>query len=189
MIVHRYGTGFAGGLAAGLGLGLGVALGGAVAALYLVRRRTQQFLKPAYPRHLEKWDYDMELLDLDGKYIYGSTFRGRVLFLNFWATWCTPCVAEMPSIERLLTRLTDTTIAFACVTKESSEVTHAFLRQRSISLPVYCGTGPRSAFFDTSSLPATFVVSSDGTICFRHEGAARWDSDEMVVFLRELAAD
>jgi thiol-disulfide isomerase/thioredoxin len=184
----HYGCSFAGGLAVGVGLGFGIALVGVLAAVVVVRRQTRQTLNPVRPRCLHRWDYDMELMGLDGRYLYGSSFRGRVLFLNFWATWCVPCVAEMPSIERLLSVIADPRIVFVCVTKESADSVKAFLAKRGLSLPVYC-CDKRPEFFDTSSLPATFVVASDGTICFRREGAARWDSDEMIVFLRRLATE
>jgi thiol-disulfide isomerase/thioredoxin len=95
-----------------------------------VLRGSDENLSPARPVAPAPWDYTMELRGMDDRYVYASDFRGRVLFLNFWETWCAPCVAEMPSIERLAALFPDGDIAFACVTSGAANDVRAFLAKR-----------------------------------------------------------
>ena len=87
-----------------LGVLLTLALLGVVSwfGLRLIRGRMPSGLQPAQPRPLKGWDYRMRLRTLENELVDASTFRDQTLFLNFWATWCAPCVAELPSIERLM---------------------------------------------------------------------------------------
>jgi predicted dithiol-disulfide oxidoreductase (DUF899 family) len=94
----------------------------------------------------------------------------------------------MPSIERLASRVADADVAFACVTREPMEKVRAFIEKRGWKLPVYRIEGEPPALFETRSIPATFIIAGDGTVAMRHIGAARWDTDEIVAFLRETAA-
>ena len=114
----------------GVGLGIGTIVGGTILAGRLLHGGLQRKLKPINPDSLRGWDYDMELRYLDGRYVYGTSFGGRVVFLNFWATWYAPCVAELPSIERLMGSGVDAGVAFACITGEEPEKVRVFLKAK-----------------------------------------------------------
>lgn len=147
-----------------------------------IRGRLPSGLQPARPRPLKGWDYRMRLRTLKGEFVEASTFREQTLFLNFWATWCAPCVAELPSIERLIDRLADANVAFACVTTEPIEKVNAFIYRKPPRIPIYVLADDKPPIFETRSIPATFIVR-DGDIISQHMGAARWDTDEMVTLL------
>jgi len=132
-------------------------------------------------------DYDWTLRTLDGAEASFAEFRGRPVFLNVWATWCGPCVSEMPSIERLHRSIADDDIAVVLVTDESADTVRDFLASRNLSLPVYLTPEEVPVEFASPGIPATFVVDPGGLILFRHVGAANWDDDACREFLRSLS--
>jgi thiol-disulfide isomerase/thioredoxin len=128
----------------------------------------------------------MELSDLSGRTVDSSQFSGGVLVLNFWATWCRPCVAEMPSLQRLQEQTSDLDVRFALVTREAPSVVLRFVQDRDFDLPIYLLTGETPECFRSRAIPATFVLDKSGAIAMRHFGAARWDDPGVVAFVRGL---
>ena len=185
LLVRYRGGGFLGGLVVGVVAGIVLPMGG---LLWVARRMTKGMesdLKPAHVPRLQGWNYAMQLRALDGSAVDTASFRGHLIFFNFWASWCAPCVAEMPSIERLVTRLAEVDVMFACVTQEPREKVQAFVAKKGWKLPVYLLDGEPPEIFSTLSIPATFVLAHDGSVAMQHNGAARWDTDEIVTFLTE----
>jgi len=174
------------------GIVLGALLGPAVliAGLSLIARRLRgrisQNLKPP-PLPVFRWDFEMTTEDLDGQTVDFKGFAGRVLILNFWATWCAPCVAEMPSLARLRAATSDLEVELACVTRETRETVQAFVAKRGIDVPVYLLKGAVPEGFEFRAIPATFVLDKKGNVALRHFGAAAWDHGEVVGFVRSLA--
>jgi thiol-disulfide isomerase/thioredoxin len=150
-------------------------------------KRISQHLSPP-PPPAEPWDYALAARTLAGEPHDFRAARGRVLVLNFWATWCPPCVAELPSLLRLRQRMAGDHVDLACITSEPADVVRAFVHKRDMGeLPVVLIDGEPPPAFATLSIPATFVVGKDGAVAYRHVGSARWDADEFVAFLRRLA--
>ncbi len=114
-----------------------------------------------------------------------SDLRGEVVFLNFWATWCPPCVAELPEIEKAFQKHKDR-VAFLLVTNEEPEVVRAFMQKHGYDLPVFFSRSPVPDVFDVSALPTTFIISGEGTIVARKTGASNWDSPATDRLLEEL---
>ena len=152
-----------------------------------MRKRVGLKLQPP-PLPTSSWDYSMELADLSGEPVDCSQFSGKVLILNFWATWCAPCVAEMPSLQGLLEKTADLDVHLALVTPESSEAVQKFVEKHRTDLPIYLIAGKTPDCFKSRAIPATFVLDRFGTIAMRHFGAAKWDDDGVVTFVRGLAA-
>lgn len=128
------------------------------------------------------------LSDKTGRPLALSGLKGKVLFINFWATWCPPCIAEMPSINKLYQQFEQNSdLVFLMVDVDNSlQRSLAFMEQKNYSLPVYT---PASAIppdiFD-GSIPTTLIVNKAGEIVFEHTGGADFSNGELVQFLRDL---
>jgi peroxiredoxin len=117
--------------------------------------------------------------------------RGKVVVLNFWATWCPPCVAEMPSLERLHRALSPEGLAVVTVSTDEDEAElRSFVSQRGLTLPVLLDPGGRVAggAYRTTGYPETFLLDRDGRVLRHVVGPAEWDSPEMLADLRRLLA-
>ncbi len=140
---------------------------------------------PAFPTQM-KMNYNWRVQGLDGSELHLSQIEGKVLFLNFWGTWCPPCVAEMPSIQRLYDRVKSAEIQFMCVSDEDRRKVRKFVEERGFTFPVYTLIGQKPRVLETRGVPATFIISRDGQIVFKHVGAAQWDHETGVDFIRRL---
>ena len=131
-------------------------------------------------------DYTWSVRTLEGTEVSLSSFRGKPIYLNFWATWCTPCVLEMPSIQNLYDALKSEEVVFLVVSDEEEETVRSFIEEQEFTLPVYLYRGDLPEVLRWSALPTTLIVDGTGRIVFRHMGAAQWDHDSSLNFLRGL---
>ncbi len=116
-------------------------------------------------------------------------YRGQIVVLNFWATWCPPCVAEMPSLERLHHTLGPEGLAVVTVsTDEDGEALARFTREYGLTLPVLRDPGGRVAgdVFHTTGYPETFVIDRQGILLQHTVGPADWDTPEALGYFRGL---
>ncbi len=133
-------------------------------------------LDPPVPVPLEAFT------DLAGNSIRLADFRGRVVLLNFWATWCAPCVREMPSLDRLQAVLGDRGLRVAAVSIDRGgiKVIRPFAKRLGLKrLGLY--HDPKGALlqaFGVSGLPASFVIDRNGGIVGAYAGPAEWDGPE-----------
>jgi len=128
------------------------------------------------------------LTTLHGKVVKSSELAGKVVLVNFWATWCGPCKEEMPSLARLQKQLDPTQFALLTVTTDLQRqgISH-FLSQLGISLPVLFDEDQEvSRSFMVRGLPTTVVIARDGTIAGRAVGPRAWDSPEAVAVMRQV---
>lgn len=132
--------------------------------------------------------YQWPLLDLNGQPVNFSAAAGNVTILNYWATWCPPCLAEMPSLQKLFNKYGQM-VQFYCVSNETGVKLRRFMERQSYSLPVYIETAPPHALLQSSSLPTTFVISKTGKIAMRTTGAANWNSGKVHRLLDTLLAE
>lgn len=117
-----------------------------------------------------------------------ARYRGKVVFLNVWASWCAPCIAEMPSIASLYSELKDDDdIEFLLVSvDEDFEDAKAFTESRDLDLPIYHYRGKDPEIFDSAVVPTTYVVTPSGKLAMKKQGMAKYDSPEFVEFLETL---
>ena len=119
-------------------------------------------------------------LNGNGAEVRLADFAGKTVVLNFWATWCTPCVKELPSLARLQAARTDLTVIALNVDTKAEGPIADFLKEVGASeLEAY--TDPKKKLwraFRLNSLPTTFVISADGRVVGRRERDAEWDSPE-----------
>lgn len=125
---------------------------------------------------------DGELLDINAN-------KGEIYFINFWATWCPPCRAEMPSINALSSKIKNkNNIHFIMVdvdNKISSSV--KFMRKHSYDLKVYSVESVLPEYIFNGTLPSTLIIGPNGTIVFKHTGMADYDNAEMLNFLNAMS--
>ncbi len=128
----------------------------------------------------------LEFLDKDGQSLELSAFHGRVVLINFWATWCAPCLAEMPSLNRLQIALGNEDLAgadFQVITiatgrNENADIDSFFTNQNITHLTRYRDPNLRLALaLGAGSLPTTVLMDRDGFIIARLQGEADWDSE------------
>jgi thiol-disulfide isomerase/thioredoxin len=125
------------------------------------------------------------LTGLNTKSLGYNDLNGKVLFVNLWATWCLPCVAEMPSIEKLYKDYKDK-VVFVFVTKENWQTVSRFFKNKGFDFPAYnSNEGIPNEIYSTS-IPATFIIDSDGKIVINKIGAADWNSKRVRKTLDEL---
>ena len=118
---------------------------------------------------------DWELKDLDGNILNFKDLENKIVFLNFWATWCPPCIAELPSIQDLYDDYKDK-IVFVLVSSEKPEVVKAFKDKKAYSLNSYTPLSGYPNNFNIRSIPRTFLISKKGEIIIDKSGAANWNS-------------
>ena len=124
---------------------------------------------------MEPSDYQWNISDETGVRIDPSTFQDEVVFLNFWATWCPPCIAELPEIQKIYDAYGDR-VKFVLITSQSPGEVKPFLSDRGYSLPIYYGGQKLPEKLQVRSIPTTYIISKDGAIASKKIGATDWDS-------------
>ena len=135
-------------------------------------------------------NFSGRLLTLDGEETDLQEIEGEVVFLNFWATWCKPCLLEMPSMEDLYNKLSGQGLAMVAVTEEDPAVVRSYLERNAYSFPILLDPQGELAYrFDVRGLPTTVVFDSQREVILRHVGAYSWNTPEMLERFRQLLAD
>ena len=141
---------------------------------------------------LKSWDGgpapDLRGRTLAGEDIRLSDFRGRTVIVNFWATWCAPCVAEMPALQRLRDRLATQRVEVIAVDfQENAARIAPFVERLRLTFPVVRDhDGALRAAWKVSVFPGSFVVAPDQRIAFVASGAVDWDAPEVESRIRNL---
>lgn len=121
-------------------------------------------------------DYNWKLKSIDGEVLDFNTVKGKVVLINFWATWCPPCIAEMPSMKALYADYKGK-IDFIFVSNEDAETINAFLNKNNYSFEVYNPLTKYPDAFNVKGIPRTFLIDTEGNIVIDKTGAANWHSD------------
>jgi|HubBroStandDraft_5_1064220.scaffolds.fasta_scaffold06376_4 cytochrome c biogenesis protein CcmG/thiol:disulfide interchange protein DsbE len=126
----------------------------------------------------------------DGEHAVDLTkFHGHVVVLNFWASWCAPCLEELPSLEQLQRDLPQVQIV-AVSTDDDATAYERFLKEHSVSLlTVRDGDQRSNAMYGTSRFPETYVIDKNGMIRRKFIGPQEWTSPEIVGYLKQLASE
>lgn len=117
--------------------------------------------------------------------------RGRVVLLNFWATWCKPCEDEIPSMERLYRDLQGEPFQLLAVSVDDGpEPVDAFRKRFGLSFPLLLDPAHEVAnAYQTTRFPESFLLDRDGRVVQRYIGPRRWDAPEYVQRIRELVSE
>ena len=124
----------------------------------------------------------------NGEIINIRNDKGTVYFINFWATWCPPCRAEMPSINALSSKIINKDkVKFIMVDVDNKmNESVRFMQKRKMNLQVYNAVSSIPDVLFNGTLPTTIIINSEGKIVFRHSGMADYDSPEMFNFINTL---
>jgi cytochrome c biogenesis protein CcmG, thiol:disulfide interchange protein DsbE len=123
-----------------------------------------------------------------GRQISRSDFGGRLLVLNFWATWCPPCVEEMPSLDELQKRLGPSGVVVLGVSVDKSEKAYRdFLQKANVSFQTARDPAADiSAEYGTFKYPETYVIDRNGKVLQKHIGAKNWTDEQLLNEIRAL---
>ncbi|GAB3319150.1 TlpA disulfide reductase family protein [Hymenobacter humi] len=134
------------------------------------------------------YPHNLPLVTLDGKAVNLSDLKGKVVFVNLWASWCPPCRAEMPGIEALYKKVDKSKVAFLMLSLDDDAAkARKFVQAQGYTFPVYMRTGDLPAPFDSNAIPSTVILGPDGQVAARHEGMAEYDTPEFKASLEQLA--
>ena len=131
---------------------------------------------------------DIELIDLNDRKVRISDFKGKIVFLNFWTTWCTPCKIEMPAMEKLNAKLKDKDFAMVAVDlEEPVSRVKDFVKRYKLSFTILLDSkGEVGRLFGIRSIPTTYILDMDGGIIGMVLGPREWDSKESIALFEHL---
>lgn len=131
---------------------------------------------------------DFSLPDLDGRIVRLRHFQGKIVFLNFWATWCRPCREEMPSMERLYQEFKDKGLIILAVDiRESPEKVRKFMQDFRLSFTALLDSkGKVSDLYGIFGIPTTYIVGGKGEVIGRAIGMRDWASEDAKSLFRDI---
>lgn len=142
---------------------------------------------------LSKTDVELptfELADLNEESWTAETITGQPYIVNFWATWCAPCVHELPAMNRAAEQLVDEGVGMVAINiGEGARAVQAFMQQVPIDFPVLLGTSTTFPNWNVKGLPTTYIVSAEGKIIASAVGPREWDDPEFIDYMLSLRAE
>lgn len=156
---------------------------------------------PELPSHAREWvaTEEREPIDLSGTFktlegedvpLIDADLQSQAVFLNFWATWCLPCLEEMPAMAALYEEFSDQGLGMVAISNEDPEVVRQFLEEHPYPFTILLD--PEDALaqrLEIMALPTTFIVDRQGRIALQQIGSYQWDSPAMIEQFRPFLAD
>ena len=132
--------------------------------------------------------YKWKLVNSKDEIVDFESLRGKVVVVNFWATWCPPCIAEMPSFQKLYD-VYNKEVVFLFVANDEVNKVAKFLSKHEYTIPAYFETSNRPVEMQSNSLPTTYIISKNGEIVVDKTGAVDWNSNKVKNLLDELVSE
>ena len=132
---------------------------------------------------------EFRLPDLGGKMVNLADYKGKVVLLNIWATWCPPCVEEMPSMEKLYQELReeDFVILAASIDASGNEMVAPFMKTHKLNFPALTDTqGKLQKLYQTTGVPESFIIDKNGIIAEKIIGPRDWTTPDIITYFRNL---
>jgi thiol-disulfide isomerase/thioredoxin len=146
---------------------------------------------PSKPDKDTKFDFAFTIKDLKGTKVSFDQYKGKVVFINLWATWCGPCKAEMPAIQNLYNKMKDDSVTFIMLSLDKDQAlskVEAYVQKNDYTFPVFMPSGYLAEQLQVPSIPTTFIISKEGKIVMKEVGTRNYDTKKMLDFLRKEAA-
>jgi thiol-disulfide isomerase/thioredoxin len=125
-----------------------------------------------------------KIVDVKGKAFNLADFKGKKIFVNLWASWCPPCRAEIPSIEKLYGKVDKSKVAFVMVSLDDEFGTAvSFATKNKLTVPVYFPAEKLPALFNVEAIPTTFIFDEKGNLLDRIDGGDDYDAAKYVTLL------
>jgi len=128
---------------------------------------------------------NIKLLDLNGRVVDFSEYKGKTVFINFWATWCRPCREEMPSIQKAMEILKNENIQFLFSSEESNDEIEAFKAAHEYNFNFV--RVESLAELNIMGLPTTFIFNPDGKLVFSEMGYRKWDDKINIDLIQSIS--
>ncbi|MDH5752935.1 MAG: TlpA family protein disulfide reductase [Deltaproteobacteria bacterium] len=134
---------------------------------------------------------EFKTVDDKGNEVSLSDFKGKVVFLNFWATWCPPCVREMPAMERLQSAMRGQPFVILAMNQaEKPETVQKFKEKTGFTFRLLMDKGARIGIdYGANSLPMTYIIDAQGKIISRAVGPREWDGEAGIAWFRKLTGE
>ncbi len=133
-------------------------------------------------------DYSWRLTAIDGEQVDLVDAKDKVVLINFWATWCPPCMAEMPGFEKLYEDYGER-VTFVFVAQDTRERVKKYMETSATRLPIFFAAEDVPGMIYSKSIPATYIIDKSGTLVLSKIGVADWNSEKTRVFLDQLLGD
>ncbi len=122
---------------------------------------------------------------LNGKMVSLKDYRGKIVFLNFWATWCGPCVREMPSMQVLYEKMKDQPFVILALSNEDHKTVKSFIDKNKYDFPILLGDATEN--YGITGIPSTFIIGKDGNLLGRLVGGNNWSTKAKIKLFKEIA--
>jgi thiol-disulfide isomerase/thioredoxin len=128
----------------------------------------------------------MKLMDTEAHSVHLSDYKGKVVFLNFWETWCGPCIQEMPTIESARAQTDSTKIVFITIAEEEPGKIGKFKANHNYHFNYFISELPFSEL-GINTYPTTYIIDKEGNVALTKIGGVDWSSPEMVKLMNDLS--
>lgn len=144
---------------------------------------------PLAAKQLPTPSFNISFRDTESRVINISELKGKVIFINFWATWCPPCIAEMPSVNELYTHFKNNpniVFIFVDVDNDYSKA-KSFLQKNNYHLPIYTQVGQIPDSLMDGTIPTTLIFDKNGSLVYQHSSVADYSSSKFQDFLSSIS--
>ena len=141
---------------------------------------------PAVIENNPQADFSMKLINSKGEQVAMEELRGKVIFMNIWATWCPPCIAEMPGINKLYKDVDKENVVFIMLSVDQDfQKAIDYNNRKGYDFEVYEAVGGMSQMYHSQSIPTTYVIDSEGNLVLTHMGMGDYNTKDFKEFLED----